>query len=106
MLEASGSFTTFATGYVTDHKIAEDFEVPPALLDDFQVFLSQRAIQPGVNEWSAEREFIANRLKTEIFNLTLGVEKGDEVEAQRDPQILKAVEMLRQKTEVRSQKSE
>ena len=38
-------------------------------------FLSQHAIQPGVNEWSAEREFIANRLKTEIFNLTLGVEK-------------------------------
>jgi carboxyl-terminal processing protease len=93
-LEASGSFTTFATGYVAEHKIAEDFEVPPVLLDDFHAFLSQHAIQPGVNEWSAEREFIANRLKTEIFNLTLGVEKGDEVEAQRDPQILKALELL------------
>ena len=94
VLDASGSFTTFATGYVANRKIAEDFEVTPALLDDFHVFLSQHAIQPGVNEWSAEREFIANRLKTEIFNLTLGVEKGDEVEAQRDPQILKAVETL------------
>jgi len=47
-----------------------------------------------VGEWSIEREFITNRLKTEIFNLTLGVEKGDEVEAQRDPQILKALEIL------------
>jgi carboxyl-terminal processing protease len=93
-LEASGSFTTFATGYVAEHKIAEDFEVTPVLLDDFHAFLSQHAIQPGVNEWSAEREFIANRLKTEIFNLTLGVEKGDEVEAQRDSQILKALELL------------
>jgi carboxyl-terminal processing protease len=111
VLEASGSFTTFATGYVADHKITDDFEPTPALLDDFQVFLSQRGIQPGVNEWSAEREFIANRLKTEIFNLTLGVEKGDEVEAQRDPQIQKAVELIskktdEKKTEVRSQKSE
>jgi carboxyl-terminal processing protease len=94
VLDASGSFTTFATGYVADHKIAEDFEVTPALLDDFRVFLSQRDIQPAVGEWSIEREFITNRLKTEIFNLTLGVEKGDEVEAQRDPQILKALEIL------------
>jgi carboxyl-terminal processing protease len=98
VLDASGSFTTFATGYVAAHKIAEDFEVTPALLDDFQVFLSQHSIQPGVNEWSVQRDFVANRLKAEIFNLTLGVEKGDEVEAQRDPQILKAVELLTAKT--------
>ena len=94
VLEASGSFTTFATGYVADHKITEDFQVTPALLDDFQVFLSEHKIQPGVNEWSKEREFIANRLKNEIFNLTLGVAKGDEVDAQRDAQILKALEIL------------
>jgi carboxyl-terminal processing protease len=94
VLEASGSFTTFATGYVADHKIAEDFEVTPELLDDFQVFLSQHSIQPGVNDWSVDHEFIANRLKAEIFNLALGVSKGDEVEAQRDPQILKALEVL------------
>ena len=94
VLEASGSFTTFATDYVHSHKVTADFGVSPALLDDFQVFLSQHDIQPGINEWSAEREFIQNRLKTEIFNLSLGVEKGDEVEAQRDPLILKALELI------------
>jgi carboxyl-terminal processing protease len=95
VLDASGSFTTFATGYVAQHKITPDFELTPEVLDEFQVFLAQHDIQPGVNEWSAERDFIANRLKTEIFNLTLGVEKGDEVEAQRDPQIMKALEVLK-----------
>ena len=35
-----------------------------------------------------------NRLKTEIFNQAFGVERGDEVEAQRDPVILKALEVL------------
>jgi carboxyl-terminal processing protease len=94
VLDASGSFTTFATDYVSKHKVGDDFEVTPGLLDDFQVFLSQHRIQPGVAEWSAEREFIENRLKTEIFNQTLGVEKGDEVEAQRDPLILKALEVI------------
>ena len=42
----------------------------------------------------SERDFIQNRLKTEIFNQALGVEKGDQVEAQRDPQILKALEVI------------
>ena len=94
VLDASGSFTTFATDFVRSHKVGEDFEVTSGILDDFQLFLSQHNIQPGVAELSAEREFIANRLKTEIFNQTLGVEKGDEVEAQRDPVILKALQAI------------
>ena len=93
-MEASGSFTSFATGYVQKHQVSESFDVPPALLDDFRVYLAQHGIQPGLAEWSAEAGFIRNRLKTEIFNLTLGVAKGDEVEAQRDPQIQRAVQLI------------
>ena len=53
-----------------------------------------REIRPGIAEWSAERDFIANRLKTELFNQAFGVEKGDEIEARRDPVIQKALEVL------------
>ena len=63
-------------------------------LDEFQVFLAARSIQPSVTEWSVQRDFISNRLKTEIFNQAFGVEKGDEVEAQRDPAIQKALEVV------------
>jgi carboxyl-terminal processing protease len=94
VLDGTGSFTNFATEYARNHKVSADFEVTPALLDEFQVYLAQRRIQPSVAEWSGERLFIANRLKTEIFNQTLGVAKGDEVEAERDTQIRKAVEVL------------
>ncbi len=94
VLDASGVFTSFATEFVRDHKIAETFDVTPALMDEFRAWLFLRKIQPGVGEWSTELAFIRNRLKTEIFNQSLGVEKGDEIEAQRDPQILKAVEVL------------
>ena len=48
----------------------------------------------GLAEWSGDLDFIRNRLKTEIFNQSLGVEKGDEVEAQRDPQIQRAVDLI------------
>lgn len=94
-LEASSSFLAFAQRYTADHhSVSPDLEVTPGLLDDFQSFLSQRQIRPSLSEWSANRTYIANRLKTEIFNLALGVDKGDEVEAQRDAQIQKALEAL------------
>ncbi|MEO8595409.1 MAG: S41 family peptidase [Candidatus Solibacter sp.] len=94
VLDGSGSFTNFATQYLREHKVDTEFEVAPAMLDEFRVFLSDRQIRPGFAEWLAEREFVSNRLKTEIFNQAFGVEKGDEVEAQRDPVILKALEVL------------
>jgi carboxyl-terminal processing protease len=96
VLDASGSFTSYATEYLRSHKITEEFEVTPQLLGEFQVWLSERRIQPGVAEWTGEREFLTNRLKTEIFNQAFGVAKGDEIEAQRDPVILKALEVLNQ----------
>ena len=64
------------------------------MLDQFRIFLSDRQIRPGLAEWLEVREFVSNRLKTEVFNQALGVEKGDEVEAQRDPVILKALEVI------------
>jgi carboxyl-terminal processing protease len=94
-LEASGAFTSFATEYTRRRTgITEKFEVTPEVLDEFHVFLAERNIQPGVAEWSSEREWIRNRVKTEIFNQSLGVARGDEVEAQRDPVILTALDKL------------
>jgi len=94
VLDASGSFPSFATQFLAKNKVAEDFEVTPQVLDQFQVFLSEHNIRPGISEWTAERQFISNRLKTEIFNQAFGVEKGDEVEAQRDPAIQKALQVV------------
>jgi carboxyl-terminal processing protease len=94
VLEASASFTSFATEFLKTNQVTESFEVTPQLLDSFQVYASERQIQPSVGEWSRERDFIQNRLKTEIFNQSLGVEKGDEVEARRDPGIQRAMQVL------------
>jgi carboxyl-terminal processing protease len=94
VLDASGSFTNFATEYLRKNKVTGDFEVTADVLRAFQLFLSERGIQPGVAELAVEQAFMSNRLKTEIFNQAFGVEKGDEVEAQRDPVILKALEIV------------
>ncbi|HLI84751.1 MAG TPA: S41 family peptidase [Bryobacteraceae bacterium] len=94
VLEASGSFTNFATQYLANHKVDAEFEVTSQVLDEFRVYLAGLRIQPGEAEWIPERPFLENRLKTEIFNQALGVEKGDQVEAQRDPAIQRAIEVL------------
>lgn len=94
VLEASGSFPVFATQYLSSHKVDEEFDVTAQVLDDFRVYLAGKQIQPGQGEWVTERPFIENRLKTEIFNQAFGVEKGDQIEAQRDPAVQRAIEVL------------
>jgi carboxyl-terminal processing protease len=64
------------------------------MLNEYQLFLSKRYIRPDLAEWSSTLAYIRSRLKQEVINLALGVAKGDEVEAQRDPQIQAAVRAL------------
>jgi carboxyl-terminal processing protease len=94
VLEQSASFTNFATEYLRDHKIQAGWELPSQLIDQFQAWLSERNIQPSVREWLDNKDFISARLKTEIYNQGLGVEKGDEVEARSDVQIEKALDAV------------
>ena len=95
VLDGSGSFATFATEFLRANRdVLADFILPARSIDQFKVFLSQRNIQPGIAEWSSESDWIANRLKQEILNQAVGVEKGDEVEMQRDPQVQAALKIL------------
>lgn len=96
VLEGSGAFTSFAAEYLRDHKIADGWEVPPHMLDQFQEWLSERRIQPSLRDWTANADFIAARLKTEVYTLALGVAKGDQVGAKTDLQIQKAIEAVLQ----------
>jgi carboxyl-terminal processing protease len=94
VLDASGVITSFATEFIQKHDVKAEFEVSAALLEEFQVYAGQHDIQPRVAEWAAERGWLQSRLKQEIFNQALGVAKGDEVEAQRDPAVRAAIERL------------
>ncbi len=94
--DGSGIFATYATEFLRSHKNVDDkFDVTGVQLDAFQRYLAERDIRPGVGEWLTDSDWIRSRLKQEIYNQALGVEKGDEVEAQRDPQIQGAVAALK-----------
>jgi carboxyl-terminal processing protease len=95
VLDATASFTSFATAYIGKVKtIPPDFDITPALMDDFKAMLSGRNIRPGLAEWTRESDWIESRLKQEILNQGIGVAKGDEVELQRDPVALAALKAI------------
>jgi carboxyl-terminal processing protease len=99
VLEASGSFTAFATEYLASHSpLPPTFRVTPDIIDEFKVFLSGRQIQPGISEWSAERTWVSHRLEEEIVMQSEGVAKGDEVEAKYDPQVQAAIKAMNSKS--------
>jgi carboxyl-terminal processing protease len=94
-LDVSGSFTNFATRYLALHPgVPGNFEVTSDVLEEFRDFLRGRNVLPGLGEWAEARSWAASRLKTEIFNQAFGVEKGDEVEAQRNVWIQTALKAL------------
>ncbi len=94
VLDASGVLTAFAGEYVQAHEIPDNFDVGADLLDQLRVSLSQRGIQPGIAEWLRDSDLIRSQLKQEIVNLKFGVEKGDQIEMQRDALVRRAVESL------------
>jgi carboxyl-terminal processing protease len=60
-------------------------------LDKFRAFWSANRVQPALGEWFASADWIGYRLRQELVNQALGVEKGDEVEAEREPFIQTAL---------------
>lgn len=94
VMEASGSFSSFAAEYCKTHKIEPGFVVTPELSDEFRVWLAERRIQPGASEWAKDREWTRDRLRQEILTVGIGVAAGDEVEVKRDPAVLLALTKL------------
>lgn len=94
-LDASGSFTTFATEFTRRERVNAAFEVSNTLLDTFRGWLGERRIQPGVSEWLSDVAWIRNRLGQEILNQGVSVERGDEVELARDPMVNRALDLIR-----------
>jgi carboxyl-terminal processing protease len=93
-LDASGSFTSYATDFLRGNDIPQDFEIPGSMMDDFKVFVSQRQIQPSLADWLRESGWIQTRLKQDLFTLKFGVERGDEVGLRKDPVVVAALKHL------------
>jgi carboxyl-terminal processing protease len=95
ILDNNGLLTAFATKYLSEHSpLPEHFEVSADLLDELKVELAARGVQPSIAEWIQESRWLKSRLQEEIVTQALGVDRGDEILAQRDPQVQAALHAI------------
>jgi carboxyl-terminal processing protease len=94
-LNQTGMFTSFASRYVAIHQpIPKTFEPDAATLEAFREFLAGQRIRSPQQYWSQDQQYLEGRIRTEIFNLVFGLDYGNQVAAQDDPQVRKAVTLF------------
>ncbi|MBI4443255.1 MAG: PDZ domain-containing protein [Acidobacteria bacterium] len=87
-LQQGSAFINFAQAYLDRHgKVEENFLVDETVLEDFRNFLRRAGVRVPPESWERFQPFLRTRIHTELFNLTFGMTRGDEIEIQADPQV-------------------
>ena len=95
-LEQSTAFINFAQSYLERHgRISGEFEANEAVMEEFGRFLTEGGVQIPEQSWEEHRSFLKTRIQVELFNLTFGMSRGDEVEVRADPQVRAAREAVK-----------
>jgi carboxyl-terminal processing protease len=87
-LEQNALITGYATEWVQKQaKPGANWKLPLNAIDQYRTWLAAKNVMPTLAEWSWDRDWILSRLEQEILNLSVGVDRGDEVEARNDAQV-------------------
>ena len=90
-----GYLTSYAEGYLTTHgKLAEPFEISPEILEDFKLTLGHNGVRVPEEYWAKDQDDLKLRLKVELTSLLFGLERGNEIATQGDPQIQQAFSLF------------
>ncbi len=94
-LNQRGLFTSFASEYMTLHgRVNEQFVPDEQTLEAFRAYLARQRIRAPEEYWQPNLEYLKLRIRTELFNLVLGLEAGDQLETRGDPQVQKSLELF------------
>jgi len=86
----------FAKNYANSHKITQSFEVDDVILLDFRKFLDEEKIPYTEPDLMQNNDWLRSRIKSEIFVDAFGQEEGLKVQAETDPDVMKALELMPQ----------
>src|SRR5579859_1265621 len=94
------AFFNFAKHYLINKHVPKDFQVNDAVLQDFRKFLGDEKISYTEADFLAAQDWIASHIKAELFVSEFGQQEGLKVQAETDPQVLKALDLLPQAKEL------
>src|SRR5579859_3906637 len=90
------AFFNFAKHYVTNHKIAKNFEVDDNVLQDFRKSLEADNVPFTEADLVQNNDWVRSNVKSEIFIDAFGQEEGLKVKAESDPEVIKGLDLLPQ----------
>src|SRR5215813_4602507 len=94
------AFFNFAKHYLFNRHINKDFQVNETVLQEFRKFLDDQKVTYNEADISGVQDWIASHIKAELFVSEFGQQEGLKVQAESDPQVMKALELLPQAKEL------
>ena len=88
------AFFDFSKHYLATHSITKDMTVDPAMQQEFKDFLKSKKVDYTDTEFTDNLDWIKAMIKKEMFTSQFGQTMGNEVIAQWDPQVQKALAFL------------
>ncbi|HSE48371.1 MAG TPA: S41 family peptidase [Terriglobales bacterium] len=90
------AFFNFAKHYLIGKHVGRDFQVDDAVLQDFRRYLDSQKVAYTEADLMENDQWVRTNIKTEVFIAEFGQQEGQRVQAEADPQVMKALELLPQ----------
>jgi carboxyl-terminal processing protease len=88
------AFFNFAKHYLIGKHIGRDFQADDAVLQDFRRYLDDQKIAYTEADLMENNDWVRTNIKGEVFIAEFGQQEGQRVQAEADPQVMKALELL------------
>ena len=95
------AFFNFSKHYLAIHKsIAKSFTVDDGVMQEFRHYLDDQKIPFTEADLTGNLDWVKSSIKTELFISQFGQEEGLRVQAESDPNVAKALELMPQAKEL------
>ena len=88
------AFFNFSKHYAITHKIDKSFQVDDAVLQEFRTFLNDAKLPFTEKDLVENNDWVRSSIKSELFVGAFGQQEGLRVQAEADPSVLKALELM------------
>ncbi len=90
------TFFDFARGYTLDHQVGPQFDVTDQVMREFEQFLTKQQIPFTPADIKRDSDWLKSKLAAEIVTDSSGLQAGLQVQAESDPAVLRALELMPQ----------
>ncbi len=88
------AFFNFAKHYAISHKIDKSFQVDDGVLQEFRNFLADAKLPYTEKDLVDNNDWVRSSVKSELFVGAFGQQEGMRVQAEYDPNVIKALDLM------------